>query len=187
MALWFDRPGKENTADVIECVLQHLRERSIQHVVVATNSGATGLRLAVELDEEPVEVICVSHHAGFRSDDQLDLEPEYASELRERKIPVLIAGHSLSGVGRSISARFGGATQVEIIAHTLRLFGQGMKVCVEIAVMAADAGLIPTHTDVVAIGGTGRGADTAVVLQPAHMSTFFDLRIREVLCKPRGV
>jgi hypothetical protein len=62
-----------------------------------------------------------------------------------------------------------------------------MKVCVEIAVMAADAGLIPTDCDVLCVGGTGRGADTAVVLRPAHMNHFFDLRIREILCKPSDI
>ena len=62
-----------------------------------------------------------------------------------------------------------------------------MKVCVEIAVMAADAGLVPTDRDVLCVGGTGSGADTAVVLRPAHMNRFFDLRIREVLCKPSDV
>ena len=96
----------------------------------------------------------------------------------------MIATHSLSGVGRSISTQFGGATPVEIVAHTLRLFGQGMKVCVEIAIMAADAGLIPTDRDVICVGGTNRGADTAVVLRPAHANTFFNLRVREILCKP---
>jgi hypothetical protein len=48
------------------------------------------------------------------------------------------------------------------------------------------AGLIPTDCDVICVGGTGRGADTAVVLRPAHMNRFFDLRVREVLFKPSG-
>jgi hypothetical protein len=178
--------GKNSTPEVVDSVLNRLRQGGIRHVVVATSTGETGVRFLEELAGESVELVCVSHHAGFRSGDLLDLEPEYASELREAKVPILIAGHSLSGVGRSISARFGGATPVEVIAYTLRLFGQGTKVCVEIAVMAADAGLIPTDADVISVGGTGRGADTALVLRPAHMNTFFDLRVREILCRPAG-
>jgi hypothetical protein len=71
-----------------------------------------------------------------------------------------------------------------LIADSLRLFGQGTKVAVEIAVMAADAGAL-SGKDIVSIGGSGRGADTALVLKPAHQNSFFELRIREVICKPR--
>lgn len=184
MAETFEAVERDTTPDVIDCVLRRLEKGDVRHVVVATSSGVTGSRFSEALAGENAELVCVSHHAGFRTADLLDLEPEYASELREAKVPVLIASHGLSGIGRSISTRFGGATPVEVIAHTLRLFGQGMKVCVEIAVMAADAGLIPTDRDVICVGGTGRGADTAVVLRPAHMNTFFDLRVREILCKP---
>ena len=56
---------------------------------------------------------------------------------------------------------------------------------VEVAVMAADAGLAPTDREIIAVGGTGRGADTALVLRAAHMNSFFDLEIREIICKPR--
>jgi len=65
------------------------------------------------------------------------------------------------------------------------LLGEGTKVCVEIVIMAADAGLIPVVKDVIAIAGTGRGADTALVVRPANASTFFDLKIRETIAKPR--
>ncbi|MBF0227435.1 MAG: hypothetical protein HQK76_18475 [Desulfobacterales bacterium] len=56
--------------------------------------------------------------------------------------------------------------------------------CVEISIMAADAGVL-SGSDIIAIGGTGRGADTALVLGPANQSDFFDIRIREIICKPR--
>jgi hypothetical protein len=71
------------------------------------------------------------------------------------------------------------------IANTLRLMGQGMKVVIEISVMAADAGLVRTDEDIIAIGGSGRGADTAVVLRPVNSNDFFDLKVKEILCKPR--
>jgi hypothetical protein len=184
MAEPFEATERDTTPDVIDCVLRRLEKGDVRHVVVATSSGVTGFRFSEALAGEDAELVCVSHHSGFRSGDLLDLDPEYVSELREAKVPVLIATHSLSGVGRAISTKFGGVTPVEMIAHTLRLFGQGMKVCVEVAVMAADAGLIPTDRDVICVGGTGAGADTAVVLRPAHANTFFDLRVREILCKP---
>jgi hypothetical protein len=73
---------------------------------------------------------------------------------------------------------------LELIANVLRLFGEGTKVCVEIALMAADAGLIPINRDVIAIGGTGGGADTALRIQPANAAKFFDLKVREIIAKP---
>ena len=88
-------------------------------------------------------------------------------------------------MGRGISNKFKGVTPVEIIAETLRLFSQGVKVCVEISIMAADGGLLPTDSEVIAIGGTGNGVDTALVLKPAHMRNFFDLRINEIIAMPR--
>jgi len=66
-----------------------------------------------------------------------------------------------------------------LIADTLKLLGQGTKVAVEVAVMAADAGVL-SGQDIVSIGGSGRGADTALVLKPAHQNNFFKMRIREV-------
>jgi uncharacterized protein len=63
------------------------------------------------------------------------------------------------------------------------MFGQGIKVCVEIAAMAADAGLIPAG-DVIAVGGTGRGADTAAVIAADSSNRFFNIKVREILAKP---
>ena len=99
---------------------------------------------------------------------------------------MLICSHVLSGVERSITKKFGGVSRVEIIAATLRQFGcEGIKVAVEISVMAADAGLIPTDREVIAIGGTRAGADAAIVLKAAHMNNYFDLEIREIIAKAR--
>jgi len=53
-----------------------------------------------------------------------------------------------------------------------------MKVVCEMALMAADAGLARTDEDVICIAGSGRGADTAVVLRPVNLIDFFDLKIR---------
>jgi hypothetical protein len=85
-----------------------------------------------------------------------------------------------------VRKKFGTLQPLELIANTLRLLGEGTKVCVEIVVMAADAGLIPFDRDVIAIAGTDRGADTALVVKPANASTFFDLKVRETIAKPRN-
>lgn len=71
-----------------------------------------------------------------------------------------------------------------IIANTLRMFGQGTKVCVECASMAADNGAIPTGEPIIAIAGSGSGADTAIVLKAANTHKILDTKICEYLCKP---
>ena len=96
----------------------------------------------------------------------------------------MTASHAFGGIGRAVRRRFNTYQVDEIIAATLKVFGQGTKVVAEIVLAAADAGLISTQEDVIAIGGTGRGADTAYIVRPANLFDFFDLKIREVICKP---
>ena len=113
-----------------------------------------------------------------------ELSAETRQELEQAGIRVLTTTHVLSGVERSLSRKFGGVYPAEIMAATLRMFGQGTKVAVEIAVMALDAGLIPHGEPVLAVGGTGRGADTVLLLRPAHAAHILDTRILEIICKP---
>jgi hypothetical protein len=129
-------------------------------------------------------LVCVTHVNGFQEEGVNEMNAEKHRQLEERGIRVYTGTHLLSGAERALSRGFQGVYPVEIIAHSLRMFGQGMKVCVEISAMALDAGLIPFGQPVVAIGGTGRGADTAVLLSPSHGSTIFKTRIHEILCKP---
>ncbi|MGE5638214.1 MAG: hypothetical protein ACM3WQ_05860 [Chloroflexota bacterium] len=73
----------------------------------------------------------------------------------------------------------------ELIANTLRIFGQGTKVAVEIALMVADAGLVSTQEDVISIGGTSKSVDTALILQADNVNNFFDLKVLKIVVKPR--
>jgi hypothetical protein len=88
-------------------------------------------------------------------------------------------------VGRAVRKKLKTYQVDEIMAFTLRTFGEGIKVAIEIALMAADVGLVSTKVPCISIGGTAEGADAALVLIPANAQTFFDLRILEVLAKPR--
>lgn len=97
---------------------------------------------------------------------------------------VLTTAHVLSGAERGISRKFNGCGPVELIAQTLKMLSAGVKVGVEIAVMALDAGLIPYGERVIAIGGTAKGADTVLVITPSYASNIFDTRVHEIICKP---
>ena len=72
-----------------------------------------------------------------------------------------------------------------IIADTLRLFGQGTKVAVEIILMASDAGLI-SKNPTIGIGGASKGADTAILAEPCNSKNLFDMKILDVITKPKN-
>ncbi len=175
--------GRAATSRALAAATKRARELGIKHIVVASTTGRTALELA-ELTRTDFEVVCVSHHAGFREPGKCELTSETENKLAEMGIWVVRAGHALSGIERAIRSKFGGLGPAETIAWTLRTFGEGTKVCVEIALMALDAGVIPWGKDIVAIAGTGSGADTALVLRPANAKSFFDLKVREVIVKP---
>ena len=179
--MYFESSGKENTDKCIELALRRAEELGVHSVVVASTTGHT-IGKVLERGTK-LSVVCVTHSFGFRKDkeDEFELDRE---ELRRRGVKVLTATHLMAGLNRGVRNRYGGTTYSDVVADTLRMFSQGVKVCVEIAVMALDSGLLPENEKVVAIGGTGRGADTALVVLPAHSQDFFETRILEIICKP---
>ncbi|HEX3027586.1 MAG TPA: pyruvate kinase alpha/beta domain-containing protein [Clostridia bacterium] len=181
--MYFESAGRQNTEKTIELTLRTARERKIEHLVVASTGGDTP-RL---LNPKGLNVVCVTHAYGSPKPGENDMPEDIRKQLSDNGIKLLTATHVLSGAERGISKEFGGIYPVELIAHTLRMLGQGTKVCVEIAVMALDAGLIPYHTPVIAMGGSGKGADTAVILTPSHANDIFETKIHEYICKPYNV
>lgn len=180
---YFEKPGKENTDQLINLVKDRLANSDIEYVVVASASGESALKLNDALDD--VKIINCSHHTGFKEANERDISDEMIEKLESLGIPTFIGSHALSGVGRGISNKFGGVTPVELIAASFRTISQGFKVCAEISIMLADAGLIPVGEEIIAIGGTGHGLDTAVVMTAANMTNVFDMRFHEVLAMPR--
>jgi hypothetical protein len=185
--MWFDSAGPGNTDETIARAVREAQERKISHIVVASNTGKTAEVLVAEARKTGFagQLVCVTHVSGFKEKGANELSGENRRRLEEQGARVYTASHVLSGAERAISRAFNGAYPVEIIAHSLRMLGSGVKVAVEIAVMALDGGLIPYGKQVVAIGGTGSGADTAVLLTPGHAQAIFETRIHEILCKPR--
>lgn len=180
----FARPGKANTAAALSHALSRAQAGGLP-LVVATNTGETACTLLDLAQGRPLPpLIAVSHVQGFIQPGSQELQAQETARLRAAGVPIITATHVLSGVERGLSSKLGGVYPAEIMAHTLRMLGQGVKVAVEIAIMALDGGLLPYGQPVVAVGGTGRGADTAVVLTPAHAAQILDTRIHEILCKP---
>lgn len=177
----FEKAGKVHTDSVIELSLKVARERGIKYIVLASHTGYTAQKL---IATEDIKVICVSGVNGAREKGVNAMSKEIRKELIEGGIDVVTATHVLSGVERGISTKVGGMYPAEVMAFTLRMFSQGIKVCVEIAIMALDADVIPYGEPIIAIGGTGSGADTAAIITPSHAASVFETKVHEILCKP---
>lgn len=180
--IW-EKAGPENTDNTIKLAVQTAKEKGIKHLVVASYQGET-IKKTLEYKED-LELSCVTHHVGFRESGMDEMEQDIRDLLQSQGVKILTATHLLAGVDRAVRNQFGGVYPAEIMAQTLRIFGQGVKVAVEIAVMALDAGMIPYGEDIIAIGGSSRGADAAIVIRPAHSNHFFDSRIRNIICMPQ--
>ena len=180
--VYFERPGQDNTEETLRIARQRADELGIKTVLVASTRGDTAVK-AVEAFKG-LRVICVSHSTGF-SEPNIQKFTEDNRKIVESKGGIILSTtHTFAGVSRAMRNKFNTYVIGDIIASILRIFGEGMKVVCEISMMAADGGLVRTDEDVIAIAGTGRGADTAVVLTPVTSQNFFDLKVKEILCKP---
>ncbi|GAV23955.1 pyruvate kinase alpha/beta domain-containing protein [Carboxydothermus pertinax] len=176
--------GSQNTELVLELAAKEAIQENIKNVVVATCSGATAFKLQRLLTPKEYNLVAVTHHVGFAGPGVDELSPENRQKLLAEGFKVLTTTHLFAGIDRAFRFKFQGIYPAEIVAQSLRLLGQGVKVATEIAIMALDAGLIPYGEDVIAIAGTGKGADTAVVIRPAHSHKLFDTKIKKIIIKP---
>lgn len=180
--MYWNKKGKTNTDATLAAALKRGRELNLKHLVLASSTGAT----AEKVLDSGFKVVCVTRHAGFSDPGEMGMDPAMRRKLQEKGVTVLTTTHLLAGVDRALRFKFQGLFPAEIIAASLRLLGEGLKVCVEISVMALDAGLIPYGEEIIAVAGTGGGADTACIILPAHSNYFFDTIVKEIICKPRG-
>lgn len=181
-SIYYKQPGPQNTARTLEIARRRAEELGIHTILVASTRGETGVQAAQQFQD--FDVVVVTHSTGFREPNDQQLTPENHAAIEAAGAEILTCQHALGGISRAVRKKWGTYAIDEIVAQTLRIFGEGMKVCVEIALMAADAGLVKVGEPCIAVAGTGWGADTAVVLVPAHVQQFFDLRVMEVLAKP---
>jgi len=173
--VYFDKPGAANTDATLQAVNERLKTGDIHHVVVATNTGATALR-AAEVLQAPEVRICGVHHQSSQWGRDARARPDPEQLERARRLGVTFVPDSPAVTYfRQIKGES---------AETLRKLGQGIKVAVEVVLMAAQTGLIQTGQIVIGVGGTGRGADAAIVCTATTPDKVGKLFIREILAKP---
>jgi len=186
---YFDKPGPENTDTTLRLARERAEELGIHQVVVASTYGNTALK-AIEVFRS-CKVIVVGIATGpHYHDKEQKIVQSFSQEARKiveaKGGTVLISTHVFGALTHALNNQLDWkASPINLIASSLRVFGFGTKVACEITMMSTDAGLTNMNEDIVAIAGRGRGADTAIVLRPINSTRFFDLRVKEIICKPR--
>ncbi len=178
----FNKPGRENTDAALDVLQQGIRHYACKQVVIASTYGDTALKAARLLTGMAITLVVVTHNVGFKEPGKLEMTAATRQELEAQGVKVCTGTMPFRSIGTAIREKQG-YSQQDLVANTLRLFGQGVKVCVEIALMASDAGLI-TPDDVLTVAGTGRGADTVLLLSPRPSNQLFDVKVRAILAKP---
>jgi hypothetical protein len=181
--VYFENPGPQNTEETLKLAKKRAEELDIRNIIVSSTTGETGAKASKVF--KGYNLIVVSHVTGFRKPDFQEFLPKNHKIIKNNNAKILTTAHAFGTLGRAVNKKFGTIQVDGIVSTVLRLFGQGVKVACEISCMAADAGLIGTGEETIAVGGTKSGVDTAVILNPTNTHAFFDLRVKEIICKPR--
>jgi len=190
-AYYFDEPGEENTQLVVEAVSQRLEAGGIRTVIVASTSGETAVAFTRSLKGK-AELICVSE-APYRrewGEEWPCLKQEFRQELESLGTTIIDKAPYIFHNSVLEAARWPGAFPERLVKETLYSFGQGMKVAVEVALTGVSCGYVTPYEDVIGVGGSSKGADTAIVLRATYPASLFDkdpakrLEIREIIAMP---
>lgn len=171
--VYFDKPGPANTDEVFRTVDRRVAEGGIAAVCVATTTGASALRARELVADKGVPVFGVS----FQPDSPTSYPPPDAGiRAKAEALGVrFIPDQPVVTYLRELPADS---------PDTLRHFGQGIKVGMEVVMMAVQAGLIDEGATVIGVGGSKEGSDAAMVMRVAGPDHIGSLWVHEILCKP---
>lgn len=158
---YYPTSGRENVNRTLALVKKTAEELGIDNVVVASTTGFTAKKAEVTFKGTGVKLTFVgTARERFPSD--------LIEELNEKGCNVCFS-HEVS------------YDYPDLVKMAYKRFCEGVKVAVEIAMIAAQEGYISTDKDVISMGKW----DTALVIKPSTSKRFHDLMIRELICKPR--
>ncbi len=199
---FFENPGKENTNKVIKAVVKRVEEGDIEATIIASISGRTAIKVAEHLEKSGLKtkLVCVSGPPSWEK------FPEYKFPLiRERE------RRKLKGFGVQIIDQveepFKAITfrnwwekkTIKVERPESDLFwmtlicvgGHGFRTAVEVIFMAVEDGVIKVGERVIAIAGTGEGADSAIVMKACRFEDAVGshppkrMKIEEILAMPK--
>jgi len=187
----FEKPGEQNTPLVVEAVTKYIEKSGIRDVIVASSSGATALEFAKALGNE-ARIVCVSD-GPYRKEMNFEY-PCMNEKIKEQleSLGVIVFDKAPYALHGSLyeHSDCDPPTPEMAFRDTLYSFGQGMKVAVEVVLMAVDCGILDPYKEVVGVGGSGNGADTAIALRSTFRGTVFSknkgkrLEINEIIAMP---
>jgi hypothetical protein len=183
---YFVKPGTENTGHCLDIVNQAIHECEYRHIVVASTWGDTGLIFAESLKDKNINLVIVTHSHGFKEPNSIELTEEARRKIQAAGATLYTGTMITHSLETSLAKKFSGVYPTLLVAQTLRRFGEGIKVGCEMVMMAADAGLVPEGEEVITVAGTGRGADAVAIIRAVPSKRFLDLKVLEILAKPRG-
>ena len=173
---YFENPGNENTGVVFDLVDRALKEEGISKVVIASTRGGTARYAMDRYKGKDVRLIILPHQYG--TSPQQRFPAELVERAREE-------GHAVHfGTMPFAMRKVFGFSIGTAVADFLRVFCQGFKVCIELILIAGDAGLVAVGEKMIVVSGTGSGADTAMVATGATTCDLKDMHVSRILCKP---
>lgn len=178
----FSSTGIQNTEEALKRASEYARKNGIRDIVIASTTGYTAKEALKFFPPSEFNVVIVTHNTGFGRDGEQEFSEEIRNDLISKGYKVLTGTMVLRNLNRAIKDKFH-YSETELVNATLRMFGEGTKVCFEICAMACDAGLIPPK-EVIAIAGTSSGADTVALIKAKPSNRFFDMKLIDFVCKP---
>ncbi len=182
--LYFDEPGEANTRACIERVRSEIEENGYRFVVVASNTGATGVEFAKALKDLETEVYVVKYADG--DDKAADIPDSIKKELTDNNATFFSSPDISLSLDGAFGLKLAPMGPSKVVNWTLKRFGEGLKICCEIIMMATDKGLLTEGVEAIAVAGTKSGADTVVVIRGSASMRFRELKVMEIIAKPRG-
>ncbi|MHA1885181.1 MAG: pyruvate kinase alpha/beta domain-containing protein [Promethearchaeota archaeon] len=185
--VYFETGGPQHTQKALEIAKKYADQFGIKDIIMASTTGTTAEKSIEIFDPQAYNLVVVTHSYYFLGPQKRQEFPEdKITSLKSKGVKFFIGTHALAGPERSLRISLKQWGPVETMAKYYRTqFSQGTKVCMEIAAMVVDAGLIEDiEKDIICIGGTGRGADTVCLIKPAPTSLFDKLRVKAILAKP---
>ena len=180
-----ETPGIVNTKRTLEIAAENAKTLEINKIVIASTMGDTIKEALNYFNPKKTRIICVTHNYGFREGIHQTFPEELRKELQNKGIHFVSGTLAFSGVGSSLLRKFQQFDTTTMFAKLIRIIiCDGLKVGMEIALMATDSGLIDVGDQILTISGTGRGADTCCYIRASSSRLFEKLRVKAILIKP---
>jgi uncharacterized protein len=187
---YFLQEGRENLPECLKIAFHVAKKQNIGKVVIFTARGE-GVMLALEnycaLDDyRDIKLVAVAFSPGrvFYGPDGSPMEVRISDEaerlMSARQVPIIRAHLPFDPIEPRYQNRGALARDMSLVESVLNVFGGGMSLCIQAAILACDSGAVAVGEHIISMT-----ADTAILVQAAPTARMLrELTIREILCKP---